>query len=61
VPVILIPGMREYQICQVVQGDTLTRIARELGSSVDKIVAANRISNPYLIRVGQILRVPLGN
>lgn len=58
-PVILIPGMMGYQIYQVVRGDTLTRIAKESGSSVDKIVAANQIPNPDLIRVGQILRVPI--
>jgi nucleoid-associated protein YgaU len=59
VPVILIPGMIGYKIYQVVPGDTLTKIARDLGSTVDSIVAANRIQNPNLILVGQILRVPV--
>ena len=57
--VILIPGMVGYQIHQVVAGETLTSIAREAGSTVDSIVAANQLPNPDLIRVGQILRVPI--
>lgn len=59
VSVILIPGMVGYQIHQVIAGETLTRIAREAGSTVDSIAAANQLPNPDLIRVGQILRVPI--
>jgi nucleoid-associated protein YgaU len=59
VPVILIPGMIGYQIYQVVAGDTLTKIAKETGSTVNSIVAANQLPDPNLIRVGQILRIPI--
>lgn len=59
VSVILIPGMVGYQIHQVTAGETLFRIAREAGSTVDSIVAANELPNPDLIRIGQILRVPI--
>ena len=39
-------------------GETLTSIARMYGVSVDDIVAANGITNPNLIYVGQRLRIP---
>lgn len=59
VPVILIPGMRGYRVHQVVSGDTLTGIAADHGSQVDHIAAANRLADPDLILVGQVLRVPI--
>jgi LysM repeat protein len=50
-----VAGAREY----VVQsGDTLSSIAQELGITVDAIVAANGITDPSLIRVGQRLTIP---
>ena len=52
-------GMQGYQLYMVVKGDTLTKIASELGSTVEKISAANRQSDPNKIRIGQILRVPV--
>ena len=58
-PVVLIPGMTGYLVHQVVAGDTLSEIAQENGSTVDAIVAANAIPHPDLIRVGQVLRVPV--
>jgi len=39
-------------------GDTLWRISRQFGTSVDAIVQANRIPNPNLIYVGQVLEIP---
>lgn len=39
-------------------GDTLYRIAGRFGTSVDAIVAANGISNPNIIHVGQVLTIP---
>jgi nucleoid-associated protein YgaU len=59
VPVIVIGGMQGYSLHQVVRGDTLTAIARDTGSSVRKIAAANRLQNPDRILVGQVLRIPL--
>lgn len=59
VPVILIPGMRGYRVHQVVAGNTLTEIAADYGSQVDHIAAANRLADPDLILVGQVLRVPV--
>lgn len=42
----------------VERGDTLGRIAKEHGVSVADIVELNDISNPNLIRIGQILVIP---
>lgn len=41
----------------VKSGDTLTAIAKKYGTTVDKLVALNKIKNKNLINVGQILRV----
>lgn len=42
----------------VKSGDTLSAIAIENGTSVAALVTANNISNPNLIRVGQVLEIP---
>ena len=39
-------------------GDTLWRISRQFGTTVDAIVQANNIPNPNLIYVGQVLEIP---
>jgi LysM repeat protein len=39
-------------------GDTLSRIGRAYGVTVDRLAAANSISNPNLILVGQTLIIP---
>ena len=39
-------------------GDTLYAIALRYGVTVQQIVAANKITNPSLIRVGQVLTIP---
>ncbi|MCF2706479.1 LysM peptidoglycan-binding domain-containing protein [Arcanobacterium haemolyticum] len=41
----------------VAQGDTLSSIARQFGTSVAAIAAANGISNPNRIYVGQVLSI----
>ena len=38
-------------------GDTLSEIAKEKNTSVEKIVELNKIENPDLIKVGQILEL----
>ena len=43
---------------RVSRGDTLFRIAARFGVSYQQIVEANNITNPNLIRVGQVLRIP---
>ena len=42
----------------VQRGDTLYSIARRYGTTVEAIAAANGITNPNLIRVGQKLTIP---
>lgn len=44
----------------VQRGDTLSRIARQFGTTVEAIVAANNIVNRNLIYVGQVLTIPGG-
>lgn len=43
---------------EVQSGDTLNQIAAELGVSKAELIAINGISNPDLIRVGQVLLIP---
>lgn len=42
---------------QVKQGDTLTKIANEFNTTIEKIVELNNIKNPNLIYVNQMLRI----
>ncbi len=51
-----VPGSAIEYIIQ--RGDTLTAIARRFGTTVAALVAANRIANPSLIRVGQKISIP---
>lgn len=46
-----------YIYYQVRSGDTLTEIARRYDTTVEEIARENRISNPDLIYVGEILRI----
>lgn len=41
----------------VVKGDTLTRIAKKFNTTVQKLCELNNISNPNLIRIGQVLKI----
>ncbi len=41
----------------VARGDTLSKIARQYGTTVDKLVELNGIANKNLIRVGQVLKL----
>jgi LysM repeat protein len=58
-PVLVIGGMQGYSLHQVVRGDTLSAIARDTGSSVQKIAVANRLQDPNRTLAGQVLRIPL--
>ena len=48
----------EAETYKVKSGDTLFRIAAKFGVSYGAIVEENDITNPNLIRVGQVLRIP---
>ena len=41
--------------CVVEPGDTLSSIAAQFGTTVERLVSANKITNPNLIYVGQVL------
>ena len=45
----------------VVSGDTLSKIAQKFGTSYQEIALINGISNPDLIQVGQVLKIPGSN
>ncbi len=47
----------EPETYTVVRGDTLSRIARRFGTTVDTLVSLNGIKNKNLIRVGQVLKI----
>ena len=42
---------------KVQSGDTLSSIARKTGTTANKIMQANGISNPNKLRVGQVLKI----
>lgn len=42
----------------VKRGDTLSKIAKQYGTTVNKLVSLNGIKNPNLIYVGQIIKLP---
>ncbi|GAC1590927.1 MAG: hypothetical protein NVS3B21_08930 [Acidimicrobiales bacterium] len=44
----------------VAAGDTLSSIARRLGTTVAALATGNRIADPDLIQAGQVLRLPTG-
>lgn len=46
---------------RVQAGDTLAKIAREYGISVNALASANRITDPNIIFVGQQLNLPAGS
>lgn len=50
-----------YVTVTVKKGDTVYRLSREHGTTVETIAQLNRLSNPSVIRVGQELRIPLKN
>lgn len=49
----------DYVIHKVRRGETLTRIARKYRTSITKILAANNISDPDQLRVGERLKIQL--
>ncbi|GGC78545.1 hypothetical protein GCM10007216_06280 [Thalassobacillus devorans] len=53
-----LPGIAGKTIHVVRAGDTLYRIARSYGVTVDELAAANNLSNPNLIRIGQFIKIP---
>ncbi len=46
----------DMQYCKVRRGDTLERIARRQGTTVDRLCKLNRITRRTTLRIGQVLR-----
>lgn len=42
----------------VVKGDTLSKIAKKYGTTVDTLVKLNGIKNKNLINIGQVIKLP---
>jgi LysM repeat protein len=57
-PIVLPTQRFETLTYTVVSGDTLRKIAQEYQVSINELAKVNDISNPNLIEVGQVLRVP---
>jgi len=52
-------GVLAHELTHVVQrGDTLFSIARQYEANMQSIVTVNGLTNPCVIRVGQVLRIP---
>ena len=45
----------------VVQGDTLSGIAKRFGTTYQELARINGISNPNVINIGQIIKLPSSN
>jgi len=56
-PPSLLPS-RDFRVVTVSKKDTLTKIARDFGASLNAIVEANPGTNVFGLRVGQKLRIP---
>ena len=52
------PTRNELQTYKVRSGDTLTGIARSFNISLNKLTAANKISNSNKLKIGQVLTIP---
>ncbi|MBC8160319.1 MAG: LysM peptidoglycan-binding domain-containing protein [Roseiflexaceae bacterium] len=54
----LIPTPTPAGLYVIQQGDTLGALAEEFGSSVEELLAANGLTDPNAIQVGQPLLIP---
>lgn len=50
-----------YKTITILRGDTLTKIAKEYGTTVNELARINNIQNINLIYAGRTLRVPVSN
>lgn len=55
---LLIPAVNQPMVHQVAAGETLFQIARRYHVSLEAILAANHLSDPDLIVVGQVITIP---
>ncbi len=55
---LMAPPVTEQAEITIQSGDTLSKIAREYGTSISELAALNGIDNPNMIRAGQSLILP---
>lgn len=58
IPEIEVPN-QEYKTITIVRGDTLSKLARIYGTTVQELVKINNIQNPNLIYAGESLIIPV--
>lgn len=51
-------GLNDYAVHTVASGETLSKIAKEYGVSLETIMWENNLYNPNMLRIGQSLLVP---
>lgn len=56
----LAPWLRGYMVHRIARGDTLWRIARRYGSTLLAVETANPSLDPFDLRIGESVTVPLG-
>jgi LysM repeat protein len=54
-------GLANGGMVTVQPGDTLTKIAKETGTSIEDLASLNNITNPNMIKVGQQLKISEGD
>ena len=59
--VLKLPNSSSISTYKVVSGDILIKIAKKFGTTYQEIAKLNGISNPNVIQVGQILKIPGSN
>lgn len=59
--VLKLPNSSSTTTYKVVSGDTLSKIAQKFGTTYQEIAKLNGISNPNVIQVGQVLKIPGSN
>lgn len=55
---LIIPSPSESKIHKVTKGESLWSIARQYGVSLQELINANQISNPALLSIGQLIKIP---
>ena len=54
----LAPALAQQRTLTVVEGDTLEQLALQQGVSLEALIELNGISDPTLLQVGQVLKLP---
>jgi murein DD-endopeptidase MepM/ murein hydrolase activator NlpD len=55
-----VPMRQPVRTVTVQKGDSVSHIARQLKISTSDLISANNLRKPYSLKVGQVLRLPVG-